>query len=159
MRAATLLRFRAIGVLLAASHASIVGAATYPVDDRASTPYTSIGKMQWDAVAAKRGATSASTLTGRIVVQARLDVRPWKRRMGRVYIKLQNTPLGPLSTSWTTHGRLLPGSVRPGERTLVYSGPIDTDALEDELLLTIQADGRRLVRTEQLDFSFEIDVN
>jgi hypothetical protein len=49
--------------------------------------------------------------------------------------------------------------VRAGERTLVYSGPIDTDVLEDELLLTIKADGRRLVRTEQLDFSFEIDVN
>jgi hypothetical protein len=79
--------------------------------------------------------------------------------MGRIYLTLQNTPLGPLSTSWTTRGRLLPGSVRAGERTLVYSGPIDTDVLEDELLLTIKADGRRLVRTEQLDFSFEIDVN
>ncbi|MEP7044600.1 MAG: hypothetical protein ABI843_16155 [Dokdonella sp.] len=149
----------AIAALLAAAHPTLLRAATYPVDDRASTPYESIGKMQWDAVAPHRGANAASTLSGHIMVQTRLDVRAWKHRMGRIYLTLQNLPLGPLSTSWTTRGRLLPGTVRAGERTLVYSGPIDTDVLEDELLLTIQADGRRLVRTEQLNFSFEIDVN
>jgi hypothetical protein len=147
-----------LALFFAASCTTVVRAATYPVDDRASTPYAGIGKMQWDAPTGKRGA-APSTLTGRIAVQTRLDVRAWKHRMGRIYLTLQNTPLGPLSTSWTTRGRLLPGSVRAGERTLVYSGPIDTDVLEDELLLTIKADGRRLVRTEQLDFSFEIDVN
>ncbi|HEY0232106.1 MAG TPA: hypothetical protein VGC55_12710 [Dokdonella sp.] len=159
MKFASLLFARAIGALLAMLLSAAAHAATYPVDDHASTPYAGIGKMQWDAPTAKRGAASAATLTGRIAVQARLDVRPWKRRMGRIYLTLQNTPLGPLSTSWTTRGRLLPGSVRAGERTLVYAGPIDTDVLEDELLLTIKADGRRLVRIEQLNFSFEIDVN
>jgi len=58
-----------------------------------------------------------------------------------------------------TQGRLLPGAVRSGERTLVHAGLIDADTLEDTLRLSIQADGRDLARGEQLAFSFEIDLD
>jgi len=53
---------------------------------------------------------------------------------------------------------LLPGTVRSGQRTLVYAGPIATDEIEDVLLLTLKADGSRLFRTEAVEFRFEIDV-
>lgn len=132
-------------------------AATYPIDDRTSTPYESTTKLEWDSIIPRRGA--APTLTGKMAVQVRLDVHAWQRRMGRIYLKLQNLPLGTVTATWTTHGRLLQGSVRSGERALVYSGPIQSNAIEDNLALTIQTDGRSLTRMEQLNFSFEIDVN
>ena len=64
-----------------------------------------------------------------------------------------------MTATWTTQGRLLPGALRSGERALVYQGIIGPDVLEDTFLITLQADGNQLVRTERLEFSFEIDVD
>jgi len=132
-------------------------AATYPVDDRASAPYESTAKMEWDSVAPVRGVSAS--LSGRMMVQVRLDVRAWQHRAGRIYLRLQNTTLNAINAAWVTNGRLLPGNVRSGERSLVYSGPIQAEAIEDVMVLTIHADGRRLVRNEPVKFSFEIDVD
>jgi hypothetical protein len=66
---------------------------------------------------------------------------------------------GQVVATWTTQGRLLPGTLRSGERTLVYAGPIDADTLEDTLGLSIQADGSDLSHGRQLAFSFEIDLD
>ncbi|GAA5006663.1 hypothetical protein FNZ56_04960 [Pseudoluteimonas lycopersici] len=101
----------------------------------------------------------ATALFGQTSVLVRLDVAPWKGRRGRIYMTLPQQADGQVVASWGTQGRLLPGSLRSGERTLVYAGPIDSDALEDTLRLSIQADGRELARDEQLAFSFEIDLD
>ena len=137
--------------------ASGAHAATYPVDDRASAPYESTAKMEWDSVAPVRGVSAS--LSGRMMVQVRLDVRTWQHRAGRIYLRLQNTTLNAINAAWVTNGRLLPGNVRSGERSLVYSGPIQTEAIDDVMVLTIHADGRRLVRNEAVKFAFEIDVD
>ena len=55
-------------------------------------------------------------------------------------------------------GPLLPGTLRDGERTLVYSGPIASNRLEDTFRMTIQADGERVLRPQDLVFSFEIEL-
>ena len=39
---------------------------------------------------------------------------------------------------WTTQGRLLPGQVGTGQRTLVYAGPITTPLLAETLALRIE---------------------
>jgi hypothetical protein len=41
----------------------------------------------------------------------------------------------------------------------VYAGPIRAGLLEDTIVLKLQADGRRLVAPQRLQFYFEIDVD
>lgn len=131
-------------------------AQTYRVDDSASQvlggtlrlkPQPPSGRSQLD-----------SNVAGEIAVAVRLDVSPWKGRQARIYLTVPTRPGAAITTRWSTQGRLLPGVLRSGERTLVYTGPIQTDMIEDTLRLAIQADGRKLRRDEQLAFAFEIDL-
>lgn len=150
-------RARATVFVLAAWVACLPAvAATYRVDDSASQVQGSSVRMKWDDVAPKRGARA--TVSGQTSVIVRLNVAPWKGRQGRIYMRLPAQPSAPVTASWTTRGPLLPGTLRDGERSLVYAGLIQTDLIEDTQLLTIEADGPRLTRAEQLDFTFEIDV-
>lgn len=131
-------------------------AQTYRVDDSASQvlggtlrlkPQPPAGRGQLD-----------SNVAGEIAVAVRLDVSPWKGHQARIYLTAPMRPGAAITTRWSTQGRLLPGELRSGERTLVYAGPIQTDTLEDTMRLAIQADGRKLRRDEQLAFAFEIDL-
>lgn len=134
-------------------------AATYKVDDSASQVLGNNVRMKWDSVVPQGG--RGSTVSGELTVLVRLNVSQWQGRQGRIYMTLPAQPAGPVTATWTTQGRLLPGVLRAGERTLVYTGPIQAGQaglIEDTLRLLIQADGRKLVRPEQLIFSFEIDV-
>ena len=131
-------------------------AATYPVDDSASQVLDSSLRMKWDSVAPQSG--HGAGVTGITTVLVRLDTAAWNGRQGRIYMVLPEQPIGQVSASWTTRGPLLPGALRSGERALVYAGPLRSNLIEDTLRLVIQADGQRLVRTEQLRFSFEIDL-
>ncbi|HEY0660470.1 MAG TPA: hypothetical protein VGD21_03980 [Lysobacter sp.] len=131
-------------------------AATYKVDDSASQVLGNNVRMKWDTVVPQAG--RRSTVSGELTVLVRLNVSQWQGRQGRIYMTLPAQPTGPVSATWTTQGRLLPGVLRAGERTLVYTGPIQSGLIEDTVRLLIQADGQKLVRPEQLTFSFEIDL-
>ncbi|MGH8050089.1 MAG: hypothetical protein ACRERV_16730 [Methylococcales bacterium] len=132
-------------------------AQTYPVDDSASQVLSSgLLKMRWDSLVPRPG--QPATMTGQVVVLVRLDVSPWRGRQVRIYQKLPSVPVGPVTVRWTANGPLLPGVLRDGERALVYSGPINSDRLEDTFRLTIQADGDRVERPQALAFSFEIEL-
>jgi hypothetical protein len=135
---------------------SAAGAETFKVDDSGSQVQHSSVRMKWDDPVPRVGIQSG--LSGETTVLVRLNLSPWQGRQGRVYMSLPAPSSGPLSVSWTTRGVLLPGALRSGERTLVYVGPIQTDRIEDTMRLHIQANGARLTRAEQLNFSFEIDV-
>lgn len=141
---------------IALAHPPSGVAATFPVDDSRSQVLTRLVRMNWDTPFPTGG---ANTISGRLSVIARLDVSPWRGRHGRIYMTLPPQSVDSVGASWTTRGLLLPGTVRVGERTLVYAGPIMTDLIEDTLQLTITADGDRVVRTETLDFRFEIDLD
>ena len=131
-------------------------AGTHPVDDRASTVLAPVVNMKWDDGAPRQG--QRATVSGKLGVIVRLDVAQWKGQVGKIYMKLPPQSIGSVYTSWTTRGRLLPGTLRDGERTLVYAGPITDTMIEDTISLVIQADGNRLFKSEQLHFSFEIDT-
>jgi len=131
-------------------------AATYKVDDSASQVLGNNVRMKWDSVVPQAG--RRATVSGELTVLVRLNVSQWQGQQGRIYMTLPAQPTGPVSATWTTQGRLLPGVLRAGERTLVYAGPIHAGLIEDTLRLLIQADGQKLVRPEQLTFSFEIDL-
>jgi hypothetical protein len=62
-----------------------------------------------------------------------------------------------MTVTWITQGRLLPGRVVSGGRTLVYAGPITTPFIEDMVQLTISVDGRRLQQLYHINFRFEMD--
>ncbi|MET0718924.1 MAG: hypothetical protein ABWY34_11080 [Pseudoxanthomonas sp.] len=131
-------------------------AATYPVDDSGSQVLDTSLNMKWDSVVPQSGQQSG--VTGVTTVLVRLNTAQWKGRQGRIYMTLPEQPAGAVVVTWATRGTLLPGALRSGERTLVYGGALTGEVLEDTLRLSVQADGRRLTRTEQLRFSFEIDL-
>jgi hypothetical protein len=130
--------------------------ATHAVDDSGSQVLGSNLHMKWDSPVPRRG--QRQTVSATTTVLLRLNVAAWKGRSGRIYIKLPPQPDGPVTASWAARGPLLSGAVRAGERALVFAGPLPGDVIEDTLRLVVQADGERLARIEQLNFSFEIDV-
>jgi len=131
-------------------------AQAIPVDDSGSQVLDGTVRMRWDDPVPRPGA--ANTMSGRMTVIVRLDVTPWVGRSGRIYKKLAPQAQVPVRASWTTRGILLPGQLRDGERTLVYSGPIQTARLEDTLNVTLQADGDRMPDHSRLEFTFEIEL-
>jgi len=133
-------------------------AATFVVDDGASSPQESTALLRWRRLAPSR-ANDSNTVEGAIAVVVRLNLAPWMQRNGRVFLALPEQGTAPVRVSWTTQGRLLPGSIIPGNRVLVYAGPISTAVLEETLTLQIEADGSRLPNMQRLKFHFEIDVD
>ena len=96
-------------------------------------------------------------MIGTLQLRVRLNVTPWLRRIGRIYLVLPAQQPGAMTAAWTTQGRLLPGQLAAGYRTLVYAGPITTPFIEDVVQLTITVDGRRMLQTYPVNFRFEMD--
>lgn len=132
-------------------------AATYRVDDSATLPVESTALLRWRQAAPSRARDD--TLEGATAVAVRLNLAPWVERTARLYLVLPQQGTSAVRVSWLTQGRLLPGEIAPGERVLVYQGPIASPVLEETLTLRIEADGSRLPGTERLRFHFEIDTD
>lgn len=147
----------ALAALLALTAAIPAPAQTYRVDDSASQVLGSTLRLK-PAALPSRGAPMYM-VAGEIEVLVRLDVSPWQGRRGRIYMLLPQQPGRPVTATWTTRGRLLPGALRSGERALVYNGLIPAGRMEDTQRLRIEADGRQLRPSEQLEFTFEIDLD
>lgn len=148
-------RFSAMACLACLAFAGPVFAQAYRVDDSRSQVLGGTLRLKPENTRSRNA--MATQVAGETNVAAVLDVSPWKGRQARIYLTIPGHEGARLVVDWNTHGRLLPGSVRSGERTLVYAGMIATDTLEDTLRLVIRADGRKLRRDEQLAFAFEIE--
>lgn len=131
-------------------------AESHRVDDSGSMVLGSTLRLRPQSPLAR--GNQAWMVSGETTVLVRLDVSPWTGRRGRIYMLLPDQPGGQIVATWSTQGRLLPGVLRSGERSLVYSGPLPGGLIEDTLRLSVVADGRRMARDEQLAFSFEIDL-
>jgi len=131
-------------------------AATFPVDDSQSLPREANVPMNWRSLAPNRAIGNG--VEGTTIVTVRLDTRRWVNQNGKIYISLPAQSVGEVSAEWSTQGKLIPGKVVSGNRTLVFSGPIKTATLEDTIALKISADGRQLSAPQRLQFNFEIDV-
>jgi hypothetical protein len=149
-------RTAVIGFVLAFSFAG-ANAATFRVDDSLTLPTEIAMPMNWRSLAPSRDAGHA--VEGASVLTIRLNLAPWLGKTGKVYIALPEQPVGQVTAEWTTQGRLLPGQLASGNRTLVFAGPIRAGLLEDTIVLKLQADGRRLAAPQRLQFYFEIDVD
>ena len=132
-------------------------AATYRIDDTGTLVSQPVTPMKWRSVVPSR--TADNTVEGQLNVALRLNLANWVNRPARIYMVLAPTEGEQLYASWRTQGRLLPGSVRGGNRTIVYDGVVREPFLNETIELSLQADGRLLMRTQQLQFYFEIEVS
>lgn len=132
-------------------------AATYRVDDSTTLPAETSASMKWRSLAPNRAI--GNVVEGSAVVTVRLNLAPWLNKTGKIYMVLPEQPIGQVTAEWATQGRLLPGKVVSGNRTLVYAGPIRSTGLEDTIALKLEADGRRLIAPQRLQFHFEIDID
>lgn len=132
-------------------------AATFRVDDTGTRISSALVPMRWRTLVPGRGADN--TAEGQAQVALRLNVLPWLNQRGRIYMTLGPAPSGDtIRASWRTQGRLLPGSVQSGGRTVIYQGALPSPTIEETIELTITADGRGLVSPQALQFSFEIET-
>ena len=112
--------------------------------------------MRWQQ-ATPRG-PNATPMVGTLSLRVKLNVAPWHAPHGpHLPGAAGAVSPAPMSATWTTQGRLLPGRVVAGSRTLVYAGPITTPFIEDNVQLTITVDGRRMQQLYHVNFRFEMD--
>ncbi len=130
-------------------------ARTTVIDDSATLPYNAALALHWQQLE-PRGHVN-NLMVGTLQLRVRLNVAPWLRRTGRIYLVLPAQQPGGMTASWTTHGRLLPGQLTAGSRSLVYSGLITTAFIEDVVQLTLTVDGRRMSQAYPVNFRFEMD--
>jgi len=144
--------------MLVATLGTPLHAATYIVDDSSTLPFETQVPGRWrNTIGANR--QMSNDIEGGATVNIRLNLAPWQNRNGHIYLALPQQPIGVVNVEWSTQGRLLPGKLQSGERTLVYAGPIRASYLEDTFVVHVVADGRRVISTQRLQFHFEIDVD
>lgn len=134
--------------LFAAASAAII-------DDSGTFIRTPVVQMKWQPSKRPR---ITNTLTGSTEVRVQLNVAPWRRQIGRIYLVLPAQPPGPIRASWSSQGHLLPGQVVSGGRALVYAGRIDATRLEDILQLTLEVGATTLHEPCRLEFRFELET-
>lgn len=97
-------------------------------------------------------------------VEVRLNTAPHVGTRARIYLVLPPIVTGMRSASgmrveWRTRGHFLAGSALPGDRTLLYDGPISRP-LESEIFdFVIYLDARHMGGGLRFDPTFEIDVS
>jgi hypothetical protein len=151
------MRLRSLPLLLMGLIAALSASArTTRIDDSGTLPYAAPLTVHWVQVSPRPPVSNL--MTGTLTLHVKLNVSPWLKRTGRIYLALPAQQPGPLSVSWVTQGRLLPGHLTSGSRTLVYSGPINAPFIEDVLELTLSVDGTRLQQQQyHVNFNFEMD--
>jgi hypothetical protein len=131
-------------------------ARTTVIDDSATLPYNAALTLRWQQLEPRGHANNL--MVGTLQLRVRLNVAPWVKRAVRIYLVLPAQQPAGVTASWTTHGRLLPGHLTAGSRTLVYSGLITTPFIEDVVQLTLTVDGRRMAQQPYpVNFRFEMD--
>lgn len=131
-------------------------AVTARVDDSGTFINQGVVPMRWKQLVPGRGADHSVEASVR--VSARLNLAPWLNRPVRLYMALAPSTGEPVYVAWRTQGRLLPGALKSGARTLVFEGMPKTALLEETMDLVLTTDGRALVSSQTLQFYFEIDT-
>lgn len=155
MRLSTLLFAAILAALLGApAHAP---AATFKVDDSASETLQVTSTARWQSLSPRRGAENQ--VQAQAAVRVRLNLKPWVGKQARIYMVNTSGDSFAYQMRWTTNGVLLPNQLTPGQRSLVFAGPVNTPQLADTLQIALSTDGRYLSAPAALKFGFEIDVD
>jgi hypothetical protein len=131
-------------------------AKTITIDDSGTQALEPSVTMRWKTAAPSRSAAS-NLMIGTTTIRVRINVMPWLRHAGRIYLALPAQRPGPIRLSWITQGRFLPGQVVSGSRVLVYAGPITTPFMEDTLTFQFSVSGTLMGRAVPVTYHFEMD--
>ena len=142
----------AFGIIWAAA----AHAKSTTVDDSGSVTIEPTVLMRWKTAVPTRTA-AGKLMVGTTTIRVRINVMPWLKHSGRIYLALPAQQPGPISLSWTTQGRLLPGQLVSGNRVLVYAGPITTPFMEDTLTFQFSVAGTLMQRAVPVTYHFEMD--
>jgi hypothetical protein len=138
------------------SHSNSSSRNPHRLDDSRSHPAADNVKMQW---LPQNSSEPNAGMQTTVRVNIHIDTTEWQGRSGRVYMVLPRDQAGStVEAEWTTNGRLLPGRLASGERSLVYAGRIDGPALQDEMQVRLRTAPDWQSETRRLNFYFEIDV-
>jgi hypothetical protein len=131
-------------------------AKTTTIDDSGTQALEPMVIMHWKTAAPARSGDD-NLLIGATTIRVRINVTPWLRRSGRIYLSLPAQQPGPLRASWVAQSRFLPGTVQSGNRMLIYAGPITTPFMEDVLNFQFSVNGSVVRRAFPVTFHFEMD--
>jgi hypothetical protein len=131
-------------------------AKTVTLDDSGSQALEPSVSMRWKTAAPTRS-PAGNLMVGTTTIRVRINVMPWLRHSGRIYLSLPAQPPGPIAMSWLTQGHLLPGQLQSGNRVLVYAGPITTPFMEDVLAFQFSVDGSLMGRAIPVTYHFEME--
>lgn len=97
-------------------------------------------------------------------VEVRLDTKAFVGARGRIYLAVPELVPGLLSrdglrVTWVSGGGFASGSALPGERTLVYDGPIASAVTAGRFDFRFDLDARHLGRGLRVEPYFEIEVD
>lgn len=127
------------------------------LDDSLSHTVPPNVQMQW--LPLTPGQSFAGGMEAWLRVNIRIDTRNWVGRSGRVYMVLPRDQASNVEAVWTTQGRLQPGRLVSGERTLVFAGQISGATLEDQFQVRLRSNPDWQSNTRRLNFHFELDVD
>jgi hypothetical protein len=142
--------FAAAFGMICASRAAVI------LDDSTSQALEPSVALRWKSARPSRSGTN-NQLVGTATIRVRINVMPWLRRSGRIYLALPAQQPGPIGASWVTEGRLLPGQVQSGNRVLVYAGPVTAPVLEDVLTFQFNVDAGLVRNAFPVTYHFEWD--
>ena len=96
--------------------------------------------------------------------ESRLRTAPYVGRNASIYLALPRISKGlrlatAMRLEWTSRGRFASGSVRPGDRALVFRGKIDAPTFVETIDLRILIDGRYLEHGLEFEPIFEIELD
>ena len=137
-------------------YSSLAHARTTAIDDSGTQAVEPSVSMHWKSVVPQRSSDN-QMMVGATTIRVRLNVAPWLRHSGRIYLVLPTQQPGPISASWSTQGRLLPGQIHSGTRSMIYAGPVIRPVMEDVFVLQFSIDGKLMRRPFPVTFRFEMD--
>lgn len=126
------------------------------IDDSRTVVLTPIVKMDWASEEVKNTA-----MIGTMVVDVHLNLEKWQGQTGNIYMLLSSSSSPDWIVKWkSTSGKLRDGGLRYSERTLVYSGPINFNSIEDRLQFSLSKNAALVERrNEKIEFLFEFETN
>ena len=141
---------------MAFGYACSAQATSTRVDESGTIVSESVLPMQWAQLVPGRGADH--NVHANVRVALRLNLARWLNQSVKLYMALTPSTGSNVAATWRTQGRLLPGDLRAGARTLVFNGVVQAATLEETIDLTLKTDGRTLMSPQTLQFYFEIDT-
>ena len=146
-----------LAVCLAASLgpcAAMAQGSVHRLDDSLSHTEPANVQMQWRP---QTGPQASNGMEAWVRVRVHIDTRDWSGRRGRVYMVLPADQPPAVEAVWTTAGTLAAGRLVSGERSLVFTGTLPGDALQDLLSVRLRTGPDWFSQSRRLSFHFEFE--